>query len=329
MREIQVSGIKIGIPVLGFGCSSLTSVGRKQALRLLESAFDAGIRHFDTARYYGYGEAEGILGNFLKSYRGQVTVTTKFGIDPPRRTSTLRIVLRVGRKIVRLMPPVRKAVQQRASSVLVKGNAFSVADAQRNLETSLRELGIECIDFYLLHDYVPGNGSCDELVAFLQQAVSAGKIRHFGLGTSIDSVRRAIDAEPSLCGVLQFQNSVITRTREGLPSRASPPGLVITHGALGDAYRSLSAFVRADDRRVKDWSGELGLDCSDENSLVALSLIYSVEANPGGLVLFSARSTDRITQNAKAVFDPKIKPSQVKLFAQLVERNMLTQRKYS
>ena len=320
--------MKIGIPVLGFGCSSLTSVGRKHALRLLETAFDAGIRHFDTARYYGYGEAEAILGSFLKSCRGQVTVTTKFGIDPPRRTSMLRIALRVGRQILRLVPSARKAIQQRASSVLVRGKAFSVADAQKNLETSLRELGTECIDFYLLHDYVPGNSSSDELLAFLQQAVSAGKIRHFGLGTSIDSVRRAIDSEPSLCGVLQFQNSVLTHNREGLPARASPPNLVITHGALADAYRSVSAFLKTDNDRVKEWSGELGLDCSDENSLVALSLIYSAEANPDGLVLFSARSTERIRQNAKAVFDRKITPSQVKLFAQLVERDMPTQRKY-
>lgn len=326
MREIQVPGIRIGIPVLGFGCSSLTGVGRKQALRLLESAFDAGIRHFDTARYYGFGEAEGILGSFLKSYRGQMTVTTKFGIDPPRRTSALRIVLRVGRQILRLVPSVRKTVQQRASSVLVKGNAFSVADAQRNLETSLRELGIECIDFYLLHDYVPGNRSSDELVAFLQQAVSSGKIRYFGLGTSVDSVMRALDTEPSLCGVLQFQNSVLTPNRERLPSSGPPPGLVITHGALGDAYRRLTTFLKAHKNRVREWSGELGLDCSDENSLVALLLNYSAEANLGGLVLFSARSTDRIRQNAKSVFEQKITPSQVRLFAQLVERDMLTQR---
>jgi aryl-alcohol dehydrogenase-like predicted oxidoreductase len=106
------------IPVLGFGCSSLTSVGRKQALRLLESAFDAGIRHFDTARYYGYGEAEGILGSFLKSCREQLTVTTKFGIDPPRRTSSLRIALGVGRQILRLVPSARKAVQQRMTMCL-------------------------------------------------------------------------------------------------------------------------------------------------------------------------------------------------------------------
>jgi hypothetical protein len=114
-----------------------------------------------------------------------------------------------------------------------------------------------------------------------------------------------------------------------LPPLVSLPGLVITHGALAHAYRSLSALLKADNNKVREWSRELGLDCRDENSLVALLLIYSVEANPGGLVLFSARSTDRVRHNAKAVFDPKIAPSQARLFAQLVERDMLTQRKYS
>ena len=144
MRDIHVPRDKIYIPVLGFGCSSLTSVGRKQALRLLEGAFDAGIRHFDVARYYGYGEAEGILGTFLKSRRSQVTVTTKFGIEPPRPTSTLRVALGIGRRFLRLVPSARKVVHQHTSAfVNVKGNAFSAADAQRNLETSLRELGTD------------------------------------------------------------------------------------------------------------------------------------------------------------------------------------------
>lgn len=322
MREIQAAGVEVSIPTLGFGCSNLTSVGHKRALRLLESAIDSGIRHFDVARYYGYGEAEGILGGFLKSRRAQVTVTTKFGIDPPRQTSALRIVLRVGRQILRLVPSARIAVQQGASSLLVKSNAFRVADAQRNLDTSLRELGTEYIDFYLLHDYVPGNDSSDELTTFLQQAVQAGKIRHFGLGTSIDGVMRSLDVEPDLCGVLQFQNSVLTRNREKLPSRTPPPGLVITHGALGEAYNCLSSFLWADNNRVKEWSGELDLDCADEETLAGLLLNYATRANPGGLVLFSARSTDRIRLNAKSVLEPQITPSQVKLFAQLVEQNL-------
>lgn len=61
MRTILVPGVAIQIPVLGFGCSALSSVGGKKALGLLGAAFDAGVRHFDVARYYGYGESEGIL----------------------------------------------------------------------------------------------------------------------------------------------------------------------------------------------------------------------------------------------------------------------------
>jgi D-threo-aldose 1-dehydrogenase len=326
MADVRVTGIEISIPVLGFGCSSLTSVGRKKALRLLECAFDAGIRHFDVARYYGYGETEGILGEFINPRRSQVTVTTKFGIDPPRRTSTLRIALGAGRRFLRLVPSARRVLQKRAS-VLIKGNAFSVADAQRNLETSLRELGSDYIDFYLLHDY-GGEQLSDELTAFLQKAVDAGKIRHFGLGTGIESVLRALDSEPELCKVIQFQDSVLTRNRAKLPSQP-PHGLVITHGALLGGFRTLSLFLKDNNGSAKEWSAGLGLDCSDAKTLAALLLNYAVGANVGGLVLFSARSTERITSNAKSVLEPRVTLGQVKLFSELVERNLPAISRYS
>jgi D-threo-aldose 1-dehydrogenase len=320
--------ININIPVIGFGCSSLTSVGRKEALRLLDSAFDVGVRHFDVARYYGYGETESILGAFIKSHRAQVTVTTKFGIEPPRRTSPLRIALGVGRRFLRFMPSARKMVQKHIP-IAVRGNAFSVADAQRNLETSLRELATDYIDFYLLHDYAAGVHPSDELVAFLRQAVKVGKIRYFGLGTSTDSVMRALDCEPDLCGVIQFQNSVLTRNLDKLLPWQSRRGLVITHGSLAGAYSCLSLFLKAGNDRVKDWSETLDLDCSDEKTLAALLLNYAVDANPTGMVLFSARNADRIRDNAKSVLERCVTSSQVRSFAQLVERDLTTLSEYS
>ena len=319
-RVEQMQGIRIKIPSVGFGCSTLTSVGHKKALRLLDSAFDAGVRHFDVARYYGYGETESILGNFIKPLRTQITVTTKFGIDPPRRTSALRIALGAGRRILRFVPSARRIVQKHVA-LGVKGSAFTVADAQTNLETSLRELGTDYIDLYLLHDYVTGAHPSDELVAFLHQAVKVGKIRYFGLGTSVDSVMRALDSEPELCGVIQFQNSVLTRNLDKLPSQ-SRPRLVITHGALAGAFSSVSVFLKGADSRVKDWSKRLDLDCSDDRTLAALLLNYAVEANPSGVLLFSARNTDRIRDNAKSILERRVTPSQVKLFTQLIERNM-------
>lgn len=63
---------------LGFGNTSPMSLSSSQnRLALLEAAFDAGIRHFDTALYYGYVEAERILGDFIVGKRDQFTNTTK------------------------------------------------------------------------------------------------------------------------------------------------------------------------------------------------------------------------------------------------------------
>jgi aryl-alcohol dehydrogenase-like predicted oxidoreductase len=69
---------------LGFGCVQLTAhLNRREALSVLEHAFSVGITHFDVARAYGFGRAEGILREFLWQKRHDVTLTTKFGIEPP------------------------------------------------------------------------------------------------------------------------------------------------------------------------------------------------------------------------------------------------------
>jgi len=147
MREIFIPGVVPRIPVIGFGCSALSNGGEKQALRLLGAAFDAGVRHFDVARYYGYGESEGFLGTFAKSRRAEVTITTKFAIEPPPRSNALRLAMQAGRRLVQLVPAARGFLQRRAQG-LVKSAAFSVKDAQASLETSLHELRTDYIDFF-------------------------------------------------------------------------------------------------------------------------------------------------------------------------------------
>jgi len=285
-RGIAIPGIGIKIPVLGFGCSSLTGTGRKNAHRLLETAFDAGVRHFDVARYYGYGEAEKILGTFVKPRRTEVTITTKFGLEVPQRTSAMQIAIRAGRQIVRLLPSARKMMQRRART-FVKSGRFRAADARASLETSLRELSTDYIDLFLLHDYGVDDHATDELVAFLEAAVKAGKIRYFGLGTGIDNVLRALATQPELCNVIQFENSVLIRNKEKLPPNI-PAQLVITHGALSASFRTVSAFLRAQPAAAKKWTAEVGVDCSNEDVLSALMLNYAVKANPDGMVVFSS-----------------------------------------
>jgi D-threo-aldose 1-dehydrogenase len=324
VRDVLIPAIGRRIPVLGFGCSALTGTSRKIADRLLQTAFDSGIRHFDVARYYGYGEAEGILGTFLRSRRVEVTITTKFGIQPPRRSSALGFAVRAGRRVLRLLPSARKMVQARTQG-LVRGGAFRVEDARSSLETSLRELSTEHIEFYLLHDYVVDDQPADELVAFLDGAVKAGKVRRFGIATGIENVLRALKSQPRLCDVLQFENSAVKQNIDRLPIGATTNRIVITHGAVGQSHREVSAFLSAHRDRAKEWSETIGADCSQASTISALLLNYAVQANPGGLVLFSSMKPENVARNAKAVFDPEFSSAQIALFAQLVRQMLAAQ----
>ena len=317
ITEIVVPGLAVRTPALGFGCSSLTGAGRN-ANRVLATAFDAGIRHFDVARYYGYGEAEGILGRFLKGRRSQVTITTKFGIEPPRRATALGFALGVGRQIARLLPATRGVLQRGAQS-LVKSRAFSVQQTQSSLETSLRELSTDHIDFYLLHDYAVSEEPPNELLVFLEDSVKAGKIRWFGIGASFENVLRALELQPQLCSVIQFQNSVLKPNTERLPCGNSHR-LVITHGALGESYRSVLRFLDARRDVAKDWAAKLGCDRLDEYTLSSLMLNYATDANQKGLVLFSSRDPARVSNNAKAVLEARFSAAQTTAFGELVKR---------
>jgi D-threo-aldose 1-dehydrogenase len=320
MTEIALPGLAVRTPAVGFGCSSLTGTGPSNANRVLEAAFDAGVRHFDTARYYGYGEGEGILGRFLKCRRSEVTITTKFGIEPPRRTTALGAGLYVGRQVVRLLPALRRFLQ-RGTQSLVKSGAFSAQQAQESLETSLRELSTDHIDFYLLHDYIVSEQPPDELLAFLENSIKAGKIRSFGIGTSFENVLQALERQPRLCSVLQFQNSVLTRSSNYLP-RGNSDRLVITHGALGGSYRALLSFLEARRDVAKNWAAKLGCHSLDENTLSALMLNYAADANPGGLVLFSSRDPVRVSRNVKAVLESDFSPAQIAVFGELVSQEL-------
>ena len=193
-------------------------------------------------------------------------------------------------------------------------------DAQTNLETSLRELGTDYIDFYLLHEYAVSENSPDELVAYLTGAVKAGKIRYFGLGTGIENVLRALECQPELCSIVQFENSVLRRNVEKLP-RGGPHRLTITFGSLSSSYDSVSAFLKAHSETTRNWSTKLAVDCSRDETISALMLNYSAHKNPNGLVLFSSKDASRVNRNVRSVLESELSPVQLELFGQFVERD--------
>src|SRR4051812_7191906 len=73
----------VSTSALGLGCAGLFSLPRRADRRaVLDAAYDLGVRHFDVAPMYGLGAAEPELGGFVGGRRDEVTVATKFGIEP-------------------------------------------------------------------------------------------------------------------------------------------------------------------------------------------------------------------------------------------------------
>src|SRR6266851_5441203 len=121
---------------LGFGCGSIMGVlGRHDSLKLLETVYDAGIRHFDVAPRYGYGEAESCLGDFLEHHRGQVTVTTKYGIFPAKKTSLITLGRQIAGPIIRKIPTLKRSLARAAKAATQNPErpSFTAAQAKASL----------------------------------------------------------------------------------------------------------------------------------------------------------------------------------------------------
>ena len=75
-----------GVPLtqLGFGGAPLGDlfeiISETQAQTTLQGAWDAGLRYFDTAPFYGYGKSEHRFGHFLRQQpRNEFVLSTKIG----------------------------------------------------------------------------------------------------------------------------------------------------------------------------------------------------------------------------------------------------------
>ncbi len=180
--------------VLGFGCSAVMGrVGRKASLAALAAAYDAGITLYDTARSYGYGESEGLLGEFLRGRRESVVISTKFGILPARTSRLKRALMPVVRGLLKLTPSARGMMQKQIAAQFSAGN-FSVYELRESLEASLRELRTDYVDLLFLHEAPVSVMQQEDLVAALERVVAEGKVRRFGIASEPVVVEAAVAA---------------------------------------------------------------------------------------------------------------------------------------
>ncbi|HEY3685411.1 MAG TPA: aldo/keto reductase [Streptosporangiaceae bacterium] len=125
------------------------SLDEESSRPLIKHALEAGINFFDTANLYSYGSSEEILGRALKDFanRDDVVITTK-----------LRHAMRPGSP---------------------NGGGLSRKAIMAEIDNSLRRLGTDHVDVYMIHRLDPDT-PLEETLEALHDVVKAGKARYLG-----------------------------------------------------------------------------------------------------------------------------------------------------
>ena len=148
------------LPVLGLGTWRLgeDAGARRDEIRTLHAAIAMGYRLIDTAEMYGEGGAEQVVGRAVAD------------------------AIRAGDVDRRSLYVVSKVYPHNAS------RRGTVAACDR----SLKRLGLDRIDLYLLH--WRGDHPLPDTVAAMQALVAAGKIRHWGVSNfDVDDLQELED----------------------------------------------------------------------------------------------------------------------------------------
>jgi D-threo-aldose 1-dehydrogenase len=172
---------------LGYGAAAVGNLYRavddESARRLLDAAWDAGVRYYDTAPHYGLGLSERRLGAMLRTRpREEFVLSTKVG---------------------RLLVPDPEGAGRRDDDLFeVPADHrrvwdFSESGIRRSLEESLGRLGLDRVDVLYLHDVERNDdgaaAAIDSGVPALARMRDEGLIRAIGIGSSdLGAIERAV-----------------------------------------------------------------------------------------------------------------------------------------
>jgi len=219
MKTIKLGKSSLDTSRLCYGCWRIAENGGHASVR---AAYEAGYTLFDGADIYGGGQAEVILGETLKQIPGmreRILITSKCGVRRPGE-------------------PNAESPQRWD---------FSPEYIVQACEGSLKRLGVETIDLYMLHrpDFL---GNPHAIAGAFAQLYDAGKVRFFGVSNFRPSLVNALQAAcPFPLVVNQVEISLVQRAtfEDGTLDQCMEKGIVpmawspLGAGLLGDGARRL------------------------------------------------------------------------------------------
>ena len=149
---------------LGFGAAPLgnlfRAISEAEAQAILEAAWTAGVRYFDTAPLYGLGLSETRLNHFLRGKpREDYILSTKIG------------------RILEVTAPDRRDGFGKWVDVPARRERYDYSHdgVLRSLEASLERLGLDRVDVLYAHDLdIFNHGSREAMLARLEEFMAGG-----------------------------------------------------------------------------------------------------------------------------------------------------------
>jgi len=173
---------------------------------ILRRCLDLGINFFDTSNAYGWGGSEIALGRAIKGSRDKVVICTK----------------------------VSNYLKPEGSSTPGK-QLYSRAMIMREAEGSLKRLGTDYVDLYLIHNTSEGTPP-EEIADAMHALVKSGKIRYWGLSNQSDERVAellkigASSGRTRLAALEDYYNIVAGQRRDFMEKKLFP---LIRRGKLG------------------------------------------------------------------------------------------------
>jgi D-threo-aldose 1-dehydrogenase len=278
------------VTALGLGCAPIgnlfSGVADDDALATVDTAWDAGIRYFDTAPLYGHGVSERRVGRALSARpRSDYALSTKVG------------------RVLRAAGPERAPTIFTDIGDLEPEFDFSRDGILRSLEASLARLGTDRIDVALVHD--PDNHEDDALDHAFPTLVGLrdeGVITAVGCGMNQTAMlERFVERVDLDCVLLAGRYSLLDRSGARLLEQCATRGVgvilggVFNTGVLIDPdahptydYAAAPTAVLERARRLRDACRERGI------ALGAVALQFAMRHPAISTVLVGARSATEV-----------------------------------
>lgn len=215
---VEITGLAFGAAGIG---NLYTEVGEEEAHRAVDTAWQKGVRYFDTAPHYGLGLSERRLGAALRT----------------RPRSAYILSTKVGRRL----EPAESTGDDLADGFAVPADRrrvwdFSADGVRRTLEASLDRLGLDRVDVVYLHDPDDhAEQAFREGYPALEKLRSQGVVRAIGAGMNqaemLARFVRDTDVDVVLCAgrYTLLDQSALT---DLLPAAAARGTAVVVGGAF-------------------------------------------------------------------------------------------------